>query len=347
MTAADSGWVQAHASTLLAVPGGLLCAWFAGTREGTEDNQIWLARRGNASWSEPQVVASADEAHWNPVLSRGPDGAVWLFYKRGARISEWRTWVLRSEDEGRTWSAPKLLIPDDVGGRGPVKNPPLLLASGTWLAPASTEAWGSEPVWEAFVDRSADNGSSWVAVPIPLDRSRLKGAGLIQPALWLDESTGSIYALMRSTEGSAFLSSSSDEGATWSQAQPVELANNNSGLTAVSLPSGRVACVHNPVSGSWGPRCPLAVSVSGDSGTTWEPPLIIEDGVSPIDDSPMSEPSLPPSEENFAPADDGVETSGVGEYSYPAAVLAEGELVVTYTWQRRRIVECRVPLDLL
>jgi predicted neuraminidase len=74
---------------VLPVGEGLLAAWFAGAREGTPDNRIWCApgRGGAGDWSSPVVVASGDEAHWNPVLATGPDGAVWLFYKRGRLIS--------------------------------------------------------------------------------------------------------------------------------------------------------------------------------------------------------------------------------------------------------------------
>ncbi|KAE8766130.1 sialidase family protein [Georgenia thermotolerans] len=340
------GWRQAHASTVLAVDGGLVAAWFGGTREGTPDNRIWLAHRpaGALSWRGPFPLAEADEAHWNPVLAHGPDGAVWLFFKRGPLISRWTTWFCRSEDGGSSWSPPAELVPGDAGGRGPVKNPPLLLDDGAWLAPASSERWDDAPVWDAFVDRSTDGGRTWTAAPVPLDRARLIGAGVIQPALWQRE--GAVFALLRSTEGSAYRSWSDDGGVTWSPATATALANNNSGLTVAALPDGRVACVHNPVSESWGARCPLVVSVSADDGLTWRAAVTVEDGVTPFDDHPGRAPALPPPGA-FSPADAGVATTGVGEYSYPAALVDGDTFVITYTWQRRGIVEARVPIALL
>jgi predicted neuraminidase len=340
----NPGWRQAHASTVLAVDGGLVAAWFGGTREGTPDNRIWLARRsdGAATWDPPTAVADGD-AHWNPVLAHGPEGAVWLFYKRGRLISGWSTWFRRSTDGGLTWTAAAELVPGDAGGRGPVKNPPLLLPDGTWLAPGSHEHWGDGAAWDAFVDRSTDGGRTWTLAPVPLDRGNLRGAGVIQPALWHSGST--VHALMRSTEGSAYRSRSEDSGRTWSPAEPSDLANGNSGLTVVDL-GGAVACVHNPVAEDWGARCPLVVSVSADDGATWRQAVVVEDGVTPVDDDPARLPALPPPR-SFAPADGGVQTTGVGEYSYPAAVVADGSLVITYTWQRRGIVEARVPLSLL
>lgn len=340
------GWRQAHASSVLAVDGDLVAAWFGGTREGTPDNRIWLARRpsGAATWGAPDVVAAGDEAHWNPVLAHGPDGAVWLFYKRGPLISRWSTWFRRSTDGGATWTEPAELVPGDAGGRGPVKNPPLLLPDGAWLAPGSHERWDGGATWDAFVDRSTDGGRTWSLAPVPLDHGHLRGAGVIQPALWRSGST--VHALMRSTEGWAYRSRSEDAGRTWSPAAPTGLANGNSGLTVAELGGGTVACVHNPVAEDWGARCPLVVSVSPDDGATWGEAVVVEDGLTPVDADPGRRPALPPPR-SFSPADGGVETSGVGEYSYPAAVVDQDALVITYTWQRRGLVEARVPLSLL
>lgn len=353
VTVDDPRWVQAHASTVLRTEASTLAAWFAGTREGAPDSQIWLSRRADGAdgWVAPVRLTQERVAHWNPVLATGPGGDHWLFYKRGARISQWETMVRRSSDDGETWSAPSELVRGDRGGRGPVKNPPLLLGDGTWLAPGSVERWDGCIRWDGFVDVSVDGGSTWSMSGIPLDRSALRGAGVIQPALWQDGSD--VIALLRSTEGWAYRSISADGGGTWSPAAPTPLPNNNSALTVVALPDGRAACVHNPVSGDWGARCPLSVSVSEDAGRTWVERLVVEDGQTPIDTDPTRVPQRPGEQaagpQGFDPGDSGVLTTGVGEYSYPSAALdtdhaGPGHLVVTYTWQRRGIVEARVPL---
>lgn len=323
----DEG-VQCHASTVAVVDGRPVVAWFAGTREGTPDNRIRIAgpagiRTLDTGW---------DVAHWNPVLAPGPDGALWLFCKAGERISEWITLVTRSLDGGATWEPVRELVPGDrSGGRGPVKNPPLRTPDGLWLAPASVEEWGERPRWSPFVDVSADGGHTWERAPIPVDRSALRGAGHIQPALWWGASRP--VALMRSTEGRAHRSDSPDGGRTWTTAAPTDLPNGNSGLAAVALPSGRVACVHNPSESDWGPRCPLVVSVSDDDGWTWRQVLVLDDGAGPTG--------------GFAPGDGGVLTSGAGEYSYPTAVLDGDRLFISYTWQRRGIVLAEVPVSAL
>jgi predicted neuraminidase len=325
--ALDKG-VQCHASTVAVVDGRAVVAWFAGTREGTPDNRIHVAGPDGTR----VLDTGRDVAHWNPVLAAGPDGLLWLFCKVGERISEWITLVTRSPDGGATWEPVRELVPGDrSGGRGPVKNPPLRTPDGLWLAPASVEEWGDRPRWSPFVDVSADGGRTWERSPIPVDRARLRGAGHIQPALWWGPS-GPV-ALMRSTEGRAHRSSSPDGGRTWTPAEPTGLPNGNSGLSAVALPSGRAACVHNPSDRDWGPRCPLVVSLSDDDGWTWRQVLVLDDGADPAG--------------GFAPGDGGVVTTGAGEYSYPTAVLDGDRMLVSYTWQRRGIVLAEVPISQL
>ncbi|POH69928.1 MULTISPECIES: sialidase family protein [Cryobacterium] len=344
-----TGGVQCHASTVLAVGSSLLCAWFAGSAEGSPDNGIFVAvREPGGSWGDPRpVVGTGDTAdavaHWNPVLAHAADGSVWLFFKRGPRISEWSTWLCTSADDGASWTEPREVVPGDTGGRGPVKNPPVRAADGAWLAPASIESWAPNgAIWASFVDRSTDDGRTWNRVDIPVDRAQLSGAGVIQPALWVTGDT--VGALLRSSEGHAYLAFSPDNGRTFTTAVPSTLPNNNSGLTVTQLPDGTLACVHNPTGTSWGARCPLAVSVSRD-GLHWQTVAIVDDGRMPLGGFT---PSLPEaSGTGFDPHDSGVRTDGTGEYSYPAAVVCDDDLFITYTWQRRGIVCATVPLALL
>ena len=51
---------EAHASTIVETPDGLVAAWFGGTAEGRPDVGIWLSRRGPSGWSEP-VEAGRNE----------------------------------------------------------------------------------------------------------------------------------------------------------------------------------------------------------------------------------------------------------------------------------------------
>jgi hypothetical protein len=241
-------------------------------------------------------------------------------------------------------------MPGDAGGRGPVKNQPLAVGR-RWFAPSSIEAWGDAPgetAWSSFVDISDDSGRTWTALPVPVDRDRLRGAGIIQPSLWKDQ-RGGISLLCRSSEGRAFLSRSvggSDAlEMAFAEARPVGLPNNNSGLDVAALPDGRLVCAHNPVDGDWGPRCPLGLSISHDDGETWAYAITVEDGTTPIGDGPV-----PTDGAGLRPggaAASGVVTTGQGEYSYPTLTLAGDRLVVSYSWQRRGIVAASLPISSL
>ena len=292
-----------HAATAAGLPDGcLLAAWFAGTAEGQPDTAIWGATRTPAGWSPPRrLVKVADVAHWNPVLFLAPDGGLHLWWKVGPSPRDWATWTMTSADGGTQWSAPRELAPGDVGGRGPVKNRPIVLREGAWLAPASRETAAR---WEVFVDRSDDGGQTWAASdPLPHDPA-VTGLGVIQPALW-EPAPGQVHMLTRSTCGRICRSDSSSGGRTWAPVTPTALPNNNSGIDLARLADGRLVLACNPVAGTWAARTPLALLLSDDNGATWRHWCDLE--------------------------------TADGEYSYPSIIPVPGGVAVVYTWRRERI----------
>lgn len=318
-------FAQCHASTLVSLADGrALVAWFGGTRESHSDVGIWAAERipfspadtGSSAiapgthWSEPRLIAKVlNESHWNPVLfalSPGGEDLV-LHFKVGSRIRHWETWAQRSNDSGRTWTSATRLVPGDRGGRGAVRNKPIRLSSGYWLAGASLEAWRR---WDSFIDRSPNGLDGWVAGrKIEVDRSDFSGKGLIQPTLW-ESTPGVAHALFRSTDGRTHRSDSEDDGQTWSRAYAIDVPNNNSGLDLTKMQDGTLALICNPVAGNWASRTPLSVLFSYDNGETWPERIEIE--------------------------------TDPGEFSYPAIIETEGDLVMSYTWNRRRIAVARI-----
>ena len=321
-------FAQCHASTLVSLPdGGILVAWFGGTHEAHRDVGIWASERtapatGVASdaspapgehWSEPRLIAKvSNEPHWNPVLFSLESGGaeIVLHFKVGSRIRDWETWSQRSNDSGRTWSAASRLVPGDRRGRGAVRNKPIRLSSGHWLAGASIERWRR---WDSFIDRSPNGLDGWEAGhTIQIDRRKFSGKGLIQPTLW-ESSPGVAHALFRSTDGRVYRSDSDDDGRKWSRAYPINVPNNNSGLDVTRLHEGMLALACNPVQGNWAARTPLSVLISRDNGRTWLQQIAIE--------------------------------TDPGEFSYPAIIAVVDGLLISYTWNRRRIAVARLPFD--
>ncbi|NLV90820.1 MAG: exo-alpha-sialidase [Firmicutes bacterium] len=314
-------FASCHASTLVVLPNQeILAAWFGGSEEGADDVAIWCSRRSQGKWSPPICIADEEGLpHWNPVLFSAPDGRIFLFYKVGKQIPSWQTRVMISEDQGETWSAPRELVPGDRGGRGPVKNKPIVAFDGTWLAPASIEG----DRWDAFVDRSRDQGATWQQSSlVPLarpgtgetaeDQPLVTGKGVIQPTLWQSQ-PGRVHMLLRSTEGRIFRSDSNDNGQSWSRAYPIDMPNNNSGIDLAQTPQGYLALAYNPVGENWGARTPLVVAGSSDNGITWPAMITLEEDE--------------------------------GEFSYPAIVATQDGIYLTYTWNRTRIAFCELSLD--
>lgn len=129
----DRDFDSPHASTLIRLSNGdILSAWFAGSWEKGPDVAIWMSRRTKDGWQRPWIIADTRGiALWNPVLFQRQDGRIFLFYKEGATIPNWRTLVKISDDEGKTWTDSRELVEgDQIGGRGPVKNKCITLSDG-------------------------------------------------------------------------------------------------------------------------------------------------------------------------------------------------------------------------
>ena len=174
---------------------------------------------------------------------------------------------MRSKDDGISWSQPEELVAGDCsGGRGPVKNKPIMLIDGTIAAPASIE----RKKWEAFVDLSKDGGYSWTRSEIvPMedisidDKHSGNHFGLIQPTMW-ESAPGKVHMLLRSNHGFIYRSDSVDNGQTWCKAYATELPNNNSGIDLAKLKDGTLALVYNFSTENWGDRCKLLLAFSRD-----------------------------------------------------------------------------------
>lgn len=325
----DRPFNSCHASHLTVLPDGDIAAvWFAGSKEGEDDIAIWGARRHQGKWGAAIIIADEEGLpHWNPVLQQRTNNELILFYKVGALLKEWYTRCKLSQDQGLSWSEPVELVEGDRGGRGPVRNKIIVLADGTWLAPASTE----DGIWQAFVDRSEDEGATWTksgfirieeldyshieeikGSGIPVSKQSFSGRGVIQPSLW-ESTSGQVHMLLRSTEAFIYRSDSTDGGKTWSPAYPTELPNNNSGIDLVKLDNGTLVLAYNPVGTNWGARSPLVLSASSDNGLSWEELCVLEDGE--------------------------------GEFSYPAIIAAGEQVYVTYTWKRENIAFCHLTLS--
>lgn len=282
-----------HAPALLELPdGALVAAWFGGSDEGNQDIDIVVSRLEPAgAWS--QAVAVTDDparSDQNPSLFAHPDGSIWLVYtsqmSRQSGIPEefnlqFTSVVKRrvSTDGGRTFAAPETLFErEGTFCRQPIQ----VLSSGrwifgTWLCFDDATKNGSDvPVLQI----SDDRGATWHPVEIP------DAAGRVHPNV-VELAPGHLVTVLRSRFADwVYLSRSTDDGDSWTVPEPTELPNNNAGLSAVTLPSGRLAVVSNEQQFNtefgrvlWPyERSRLTIAVSDDGGRTWPVRRIVEPG---------------------------------------------------------------------
>jgi predicted neuraminidase len=301
-----------HASTIAETPAhGLVAAWFGGTAERNPDVGIWVTRQEGGRWLPAIEVANGVQPSgprlptWNPVLFQPPGGPLTLFYKVGPSPSTWWGMVMTSADGGKTWSAPRRL-PEKM--LGPIKNKPVVLADGAWLAGSSTE--DGPGGWQVHFELSRDAGRTWQFIG-PVAKGEGNDLGAIQPSV-LFHRDGRLQALCRTRNGVVATTWSADGGKSWSPLARTTLPNPNSGTDAVTLADGRQLLVYNhsagpPENPGKGKRYPLDVALSTD-GVAWRHVLTLE--AEPIKDG----------------------------YAYPAVIQAADGLVhVTYTWDRKMI----------
>jgi predicted neuraminidase len=294
----EAPFPSCHASTIVEVPGGLLCAWFGGTDEGKKDVAIWLSRFEKGEWTRPAMIVDGVQADgtrhpcWNPVLIANGRN-VTLYFKVGPSPSKWWGERIESNDGGRNWSKREKLPADYLG---PVKNKPLRLADGTLVCGSSTEHDG----WLLHFELYDKEGKPAARVEPQENRAAPQA---IQPGL-LRLKTDTIVALCRPRmPGGLVQTQSSDGGKTWSQGKRVALPNPGSGIDSLTLADGRHLLIYNHTIAG---RSPLNIAIAADDKLAWQAAVELE--------------NMP------------------GEYSYPAIIqTADGLVHATYTWKRSKI----------
>ena len=282
----------AHAPALLELENGdMLCAWFAGSFEGSKDISIVCARlaKGETVWQEPvKVSCDPERSEQNPSLFIGPDKAIWLIYTAQLDRVEGKdnmqfTSIIRCQksfDNGHTWSEAEVLFPKEGSF---CRQPIQVLENGRWIfgnwvcTDSKLGLTGDPTVFQI----SDDEGKSWKAVEMPNSHGRVH-ANIVE----LEK--GHLVTFLRSRFADNIYSSESfDYGETWSEPVPTVLPNNNSSISALKLKSGRIAIAYNPTAtpvpaegvAAWpGLRCPVAVALSEDGGTTWPMIRLMERG---------------------------------------------------------------------
>jgi hypothetical protein len=183
-----------------------------------------------------------------------------------------------SGDDGRSWTAAKLLIEKDDAFY--VMNDRLIqLRSGRLLLPVAKKMGKTEGDRdEALAMLSDDAGATW---RLSQGRARIDAPrGMAEPCA-AELHDGSVLMLGRTGLGSHYAARSEDGGETWSQPKPTTLTAACSPLTLKTLPDARLIVFYDharPLQpAAFFPRTPLCYAVSSNGGETWGEPVVVDD----------------------------------------------------------------------
>lgn len=215
-------------------------------------------------------------------LLRMNDGAVGLFFLVRYDEGDMCEHLLRSYDEGKTWSAPTRCVPHH--GYFVTNNDRVIrTASGRIILPGNF--CRNANYYHACYFISDDDGftfreaKQYCSVHGTSDSAGLQETGIVELG------NGVLWSFSRTTLGRQYESFSYDEGETWSVPAPSYFTSPCSPLSMKRANNGALVAVWNPVPNyitrmyakPTGGRTPLILSVSFDDGKTWCEPYIIED----------------------------------------------------------------------
>jgi predicted neuraminidase len=293
-----------HGSSVAELHDGTIAiVWYHGVEEKSLDSRIvWSKRAPGAAGFAPVEVLYDDpaRAEGNPVLWVDEDGELFVFFVTimGEGWHQSAIRLVRSSTQGALWSAPTFLREDYCWM---TRNHPLRLANGEMLLPLYNECLAM-PVFM----RGASTLGSWQEEQ---ELSMvISHAGQIQPAV-VQLGDGTVAAITR--DGTPINRirrfTSSDSGASWTAAMPIDLPNKGTGVDQVRLANGHVVVIFN---NSVTQRFPLAAALSTDGGATFGAIRHLNEVC------------------DFAEC----------QYSYPSIIQAEDESIwVSYTYNRTTI----------
>lgn len=242
------------------------------------------------SWSNPVLVLQSQPDRRlriaDPELWCDPQGRLWMFWaecpweeglplptydqkidmendseyhRLEAQNETWCAVCDHPDEEETEWSEPRRLF------GGVMRNRPFITASGRWIFPTYLTACREQ--YE--IQYSDDCGNTFSSA---LSASRSPGRAYDEPCIWqMDNQT--IGMLVRTTPPIWKRLTSSDNGSSWSDAEPfLECAsqrpcigNLSSGMTVM------ITSVHPKL------RNGLKLMISDDGGTTWSRTVILDD----------------------------------------------------------------------
>lgn len=324
-----------HSSSIVELPDGdLLACWYNGSGERTADDvKVEAARmpKGSGRWSGRfTLVDTPGFPDTNPALFVDKDKRLWLLWPV-IIANEWHTALMEYRIASKypgpgvpRWDIAQPLLlkpaqfaeqvtaavsqwPETVRAATIAKAKdryfsrmgwmtrahPVQLPSGRIIVPLYSDGYDF-----SLMTLTDDGGKTWST------SNPVVGPGAVQPTV-VRRRDGSLVAYMRDNgppPKRVLMSTSKDEGVTWTGAADTSIPNPGSGLEAIVLRDGRWVMIYNDTEKG---RHSLAVSLSADEGATWSRTRHLE-----LDNSGR----------------------GAGSFHYPSIVQArDGSMHATYS----------------
>lgn len=264
----------AHASTAIDLGDGRLRAfWYEGAIELGHDVKIFSSVFDGATWTKAGAVIGPDETAkavgrfvWrigNPVVYRASGGAMVLIYA-SVGIGGWSATslnVLRSTDDGATWSQPRRLRTSPTFNFATnVRGSVIPFADGSAMLPAYNEFVRKFPELY-FVDANLDiRGRRRIGVAPPS----------IQPFVVARDDRHARAWMRTAARNVTLVSDSEDAGRSWSPLAETAVPQDDKPVAVLAL-DGRRMLMASTTPGHGKPLGPLALSLSADGGSSWKP----------------------------------------------------------------------------
>lgn len=274
---------EVHSATAIELDNNNIMAfWYGGTREGHKDVSIYQNTWNSTTrqWGQEKSLLSRAFTRngtsryirklGNPVVTRGPDNSIWLFYV-SVSVGGWAGSAInltQSYDEGQNWSAPKRLITTPFLNLSTlIKGTPVHYTDGTTGLPVYHELMGK------FGELLRLNTEGEV-----IDKMRLSwGKTSLQPIIF-PTSANNALAMMR-YQGTApkriLTQTSNDSGLSWTAVEKSPLPNPGAGIIGLSLNQSKQLLL--AFNNDEEERDDMSLATSSDTGKTWQLAGIIEE----------------------------------------------------------------------
>ncbi len=274
----------------------LLIAWqrFEGSKFGSGDTApstiaLMNSQDGGRTWNNFRIVVKREEGEVNcysPNFLRLQNGEILLLYKKYVQLTTGMpqlstVYAIRSSDDGKTFSPPKMLWERERFG---FSNDCLMrLSSGRVILPLTyTEGdmWSPSEKIHVRVAYSDDDCGTWVFneknISLPM-------RGAMEPFV-AELADNRLIMVMRNQLGSLFKSYSEDQGENWNHPQTTGLSIPESCPYVTRIPnSDKIMVIWNNAEynmhfrSHYGKRTPFTAAISSDGGMTFTDFWDIED----------------------------------------------------------------------